>query len=206
LHVIFDFSVLTWHHSAGQERKIRQGLMNRRQFNKTFVSSCFLSTLAAPYLANEFIYDIRRLKLIRPESGSSLDIVYWVEGEYISDALFELNYIFRDLDVNLVKKVDTNLIDFLASTASLLEVNEPVSVSRAFIADPETLKHGLKPEAATPANFHNQGRAIDILQMRSRSLRQMHRAAESCNVGGVGLYSSYLHIDSGPVKTWIGRL
>lgn len=175
--------------------------MDRRQFNKTFVSSCLLSTLAAPYFANEFIGDIRRLKLFRPESGSSLDVVYWIEGEYITDALFELNYIFRDLDSNLVTKVDTRLIDILAATARLLQSNEPFSVSRAFVAYPKTVERGSKPETTTLANFHNQGRAVDILQMRSRSLRQMQRAAASCQAGGVGLYADYLHIDSGRLKS-----
>ena len=174
--------------------------MDRRQFNKTFVSSCLLSTLAAPCFANEFIGDIRRLKLFRPESGSSLDVVYWIEGEYITDALFELNYIFRDLDSNLVTKVDTRLIDILAATARLLQSNEPLSVSRAFVAHPKIVERGSKPEPTTLANFHNQGRAVDILQMRSRSLRQMQHAAASCQAGGVGLYANYLHIDSGRLK------
>ena len=180
--------------------------MNRRQFNKTFATSCLLSTLAAPHLANEFIANIRKLKLVRPESGDSLDIVYWIDGEYITDALIELNYIFRDLDNNSVKKVDTSLIDILAVTISLLQSNEPLSVSRAFVAHPKTVKRGSKPETTTLANFHNQGRAVDIHQMRSRSLRQMRRAAASCKAGGVGLYINYLHIDNGPLKSWVGKL
>jgi uncharacterized protein YcbK (DUF882 family) len=52
-------------------------------------------------------------------------------------------------------------------------------------------------------SLHIQGQAADV-RLRSRSLRQMARAAESCNSGGVGVYhrSTFVRMDSGPVRTW----
>lgn len=53
-------------------------------------------------------------------------------------------------------------------------------------------------------SFHTRGMAVDIVT-RSRSSSQMARAARAIHVGGVGAYRGqrYIHVDTGPVRTWV---
>jgi uncharacterized protein YcbK (DUF882 family) len=39
-------------------------------------------------------------------AGESLDMIYWIEGEYIRPALEEINYFFRDWRDNSVHRID----------------------------------------------------------------------------------------------------
>jgi uncharacterized protein YcbK (DUF882 family) len=50
---------------------------------------------------------------------------------------------------------------------------------------------------------HLRGEAADV-QLQSRSVNQMYRAARACNAGGVGRYSrsQFVHMDCGPVRSW----
>jgi uncharacterized protein YcbK (DUF882 family) len=54
-------------------------------------------------------------------------------------------------------------------------------------------------------SLHMKGEAAD-LRLKSRSVSQMARAAETCQSGGVGHYykSNFVHMDCGPVRTWGG--
>jgi uncharacterized protein YcbK (DUF882 family) len=54
-------------------------------------------------------------------------------------------------------------------------------------------------------SLHMKGEAAD-LRLKSRSVKQMARAAEACSGGGVGHYykSNFVHMDCGPVRTWGG--
>ena len=45
------------------------------------------------------------------------------------------------------------------------------------------------------------GRAIDF-RIRNRSISTLEKAAEKLTPGGLGIYSSFIHIDTGPYRRW----
>ena len=57
--------------------------------------------VAAPTYTNAFgllkgAGDIRRIRMYSGRTGESLDTIYWIEGQYIPEALNEVSYFMRD--------------------------------------------------------------------------------------------------------------
>ena len=60
-----------------------------------------------------------------------------------------------------------------------------------------------KGRAAARHSYHIQGKAIDI-RIPNTGLEILQRTALSMEYGGVGYYpeSGFIHLDSGPVRSW----
>ena len=59
------------------------------------------AVVAAPTYSNAFglirgAGDIRKLRMHSGRTGESINTVYWIEGEYIPEALTEINRFMRD--------------------------------------------------------------------------------------------------------------
>ncbi|MGB5556881.1 MAG: DUF882 domain-containing protein, partial [Paracoccaceae bacterium] len=72
--------------------------LTRRALLGAFAAS---AVVAAPTYSNAFgllrgAGDIRRVRMYSGRTGESMDTIYWVEGDYIKDALKEINYFMRD--------------------------------------------------------------------------------------------------------------
>ena len=165
---------------------------------------------AAPTMSNAFAHnrgagDIRRLRMNASRTGETLDMVYWIEGEYIPEALDEINNFFRDWRTDTSHRIDTRAIDILAAAHNLLESDEPYMLLSGY-RSPETNAMLRRRSRGVARNSrHMIGQAADV-RLRTRSVSQVARAAIACNAGGVGRYSrsNFTHMDSGPIRTWGG--
>ena len=147
--------------------------------------------------------DIRRIKMFNPRSGERIDMIYWIEGDYIRDAVKEVNYFMRDWRNNKVMNIDLRTIDIMAAAHNLLDVNEPYMLLSGY-RSPETNAMLRRRSSGVAKNSrHMRGEAAD-LRLASRSVSQMARAAAACRAGGVGRYSrsNFVHMDCGPVRSW----
>ncbi len=153
--------------------------------------------------------DIRRLRMYSGRTGESIDMIYWIEGEYIADAVAEINYHMRDWRNGAVRKIDLRTVDIMAAAHNLLDVSEPYLLLSGYRspATNEMLRRrsiARNGKSGVARNsLHLKGEAAD-LRLGSRSVNQMARAAESCRGGGVGRYSNsdFVHMDCGPVRRW----
>ena len=87
--------------------------VSRRGLLQAFAAT---SLVAAPTYANAFGFlkgagDIRRIKMYNGRTGESMDTIYWVEGDYIGDALAEVNHFMRDWRRNEVIRIDTRTLN-----------------------------------------------------------------------------------------------
>ena len=147
--------------------------------------------------------DFRRLTVVNHRTDERLNIIYYADGEYIPEALDELNYICRDWRRNETVKIDRRTIDIMAALQKSLDTVEPFQLISGY-RSPETNDmlrrrgHGVARNS-----FHTRGMAVDI-SLQSRSVAQMYRSALSLRAGGVGRYtrSHFVHLDCGPSRTW----
>ncbi len=165
---------------------------------------------AAPTCSNAFSFlkgagDVRRIQMYSGRTGESLNSIYWIEGEYIPEALNEINYFMRDWRSDEVREMDPRTLDIAAAAHRLLDVDEPFMLLSGFRTKKTNamLREGSRGVARN--SLHIQGKAAD-LRLRSRSVGQIYRAAMACEAGGVGKYSrsNFVHMDCGPVRTWGG--
>ncbi len=181
-------------------------------FSRRALLGIFAATAvtAAPRVASAFAFnrgsgDIRRVKLYSGRTGERLDTIYWVDGNYIPEALTEIDHFFRDWRNNRVHRIDTRTLDIMAAAHRLLDIDEPYMLLSGY-RSPETNAMLRQRSRGVASNSrHMIGQAAD-LRLRGRSVRQVARAAIACSAGGVGMYSrsDFTHMDCGPVRTWGG--
>jgi uncharacterized protein YcbK (DUF882 family) len=149
--------------------------------------------------------DVRRLKMYSGRTGEKIDMIYWIEGDYIAESVNQIVHFMRDWRNNKTIAIDTRTIDIMAASHNLLDVNEPYMLLSGY-RSPETNAMLRRQSSGVARNsLHMRGQAAD-LRLASRSVSQIASAAQSCNAGGVGRYpgSNFVHMDCGQVRTWNG--
>ncbi|MGY9036548.1 MULTISPECIES: YcbK family protein [Sulfitobacter] len=181
--------------------------MTRRSVLGAFAAT---AVAAAPSFANAAGFlrgagDIRRIKMYSGRTGERIDMIYWIEGNYIKDAVSELNYFMRDWRTDGVKSMDLRTVDIMAASHNLLDVSEPYMLLSGYRSPQTNAMLRSRSGGVAKNSLHMRGQAAD-LRLASRSVNQMARAAIACNGGGVGRYSgsNFVHMDCGQVRNWGG--
>ncbi|WP_338548097.1 YcbK family protein [Roseovarius phycicola] len=181
--------------------------MNRRallgSFAATFVTAAPTFSNAAGFLRGAG--DIRRLRMASPRTGEKIDTIYWIEGDYIKDAVKEINLFMRDWRTNDVHNIDLRTIDVMAAAHNLMDTREPYLLLSGYRSPKTNAMLRSRSRGVAKNSRHMVGQAAD-LRLNSRSVNQMFRAAKACRGGGVGRYSrsNFVHMDCGPVRSWGG--
>ena len=149
--------------------------------------------------------DIRRIRMYSGRTGERIDMIYWIEGQYIKDAVKEVNYFMRDWRTDDVKNMDLRTVDIMAASHNLLDVNEPYMLLSGYRSPKTNAMLRSRSRGVAKNSLHMRGQAAD-LRLSSRSTSQMARAAVACQGGGVGRYSgsNFGHMDCGVVRSWGG--
>ena len=181
--------------------------MTRRSVLGAFAAT---AVAAAPTFANAAGFlrgagDIRRIKMYSGRTGERIDMIYWIEGNYIKDAVSELNYFMRDWRTDGVKSMDLRTVDIMAASQNLRDVSEPDMLLSGYRSPQTNAMLRSRSRGVAKNSLHMRGQAAD-LRLASRSVNQMARAAIACNGGGVGRYSgsNFVHMDCGQVRNWGG--
>ena len=165
---------------------------------------------AAPTMSNAFgilrgAGDIRRIRMYSGRTGESLDTVYWIEGDYIKEALKEINHFMRDWRTDQVTTIDPRTVDIAAASHRLMDVNEPYMMLSGYRSPATNAMLRSRSKGVAKNSLHMKGMAAD-LRLKSRSVNQMYQAATACHAGGVGRYprSNFVHMDCGQIRHWNG--
>jgi len=181
--------------------------ISRRGLLRAFAAT---TLVAAPTFANAAGFlrgagDIRRIQMNSGRTGEKIDMIYWVEGEYIAEAVNEITAFMRDWRTGTKMNIDTRTIDIITAAHGLMDVSEPYMLLSGY-RSPQTNAMLRESSSRVARNsLHMRGQAAD-LRIASRSVDQMARAAEACHAGGVGRYrgSNFVHMDCGQVRSWNG--
>ncbi len=181
--------------------------LSRRGLLAAFAAT---AVTAAPTFANATGFlrgggDIRRIRMYSGRTGERLDMVYWIDGKYIKDALAEVNHFMRDWRTDDVKSMDTRTVDIMAAAHNLMDANEPYMLLSGYRSPKTNQMLRSRSRGVARNSLHVQGQAAD-LRLSSRTVSQMARAAIACRAGGVGKYSrsNFVHMDCGQVRSWGG--
>ncbi len=145
--------------------------------------------------------DVRRVHLVNKRTWEEVNTVYWVEGEYIPEAKAEIDFLLRDWRQNLIIDYDIKAVDILAGVYRLLETSEPLGVVSGYRSPATNAMLRRKNRGVAKDSYHTKGMAVDF-QMKTRGARGIANVARQLGAGGVGSYRTFLHIDSGPVRSW----
>jgi uncharacterized protein YcbK (DUF882 family) len=154
----------------------------------------------APYLHSP---GYKTLSFEHTHTGEKLKLTYFERGNYIKDALQEINYLLRDFRTDDIHPIDTALLDQLFDLKQTLGLNKPfhiISGYRSPFTNAQLRKHS---HGVAEHSFHIQGKAIDIRVERVSS-KTIRNAALTMAQGGVGYYprNNFVHLDTGKFRTW----
>lgn len=179
-------------------------------FTRRGLLAVFAATavVAAPTCSNAFgllrgAGDVRRIRMYSGRTGETMNTIYWIEGEYIPEALNEITYFMRDWRSDKTKDIDPRTLDIAAAAHRLLDVSEPYMLLSGYRTPQTNAMLRSSSRGVAKNSLHMRGQAAD-LRLRSRSVSQIYRAASACEAGGVGKYSrsNFVHMDCGPIRTW----
>lgn len=162
---------------------------------------------AAPGLAspsyNSGAGAYRRFRAYSNRLGEKVDMVYWIDGVYIPEALHEISHLLRDWRSDEVRPYDRRVLDVLSATQRKLDSAEPYEVVSGYRSPATNAMLRSRSRGVARNSYHVKAMAVDV-KLETRSVRQMANAAESLHAGGVGRYSrtGFVHMDCGPVRTW----
>ncbi len=184
---------------------LRSSSMTRRAVLGAFAAT---AVVASPTYTNAAgllrgAGDIRRIKMSSARTGESIDTIYWIEGDYIRDAIKEITFFMRDWRTDDVHNIDLRTIDILAASHNLMDADEPFMLLSGYRSPATNRLLRSRSRGVAKNSRHLKGQAADV-RLSSRSVNQMYRAAIACRGGGVGRYSrsDFVHMDCGPVRSW----
>lgn len=181
--------------------------MTRRTLMRAFAAT---AVAAAPTFAGAAGFlrgagDIRQLSMFSGQTGERLNTIYWIDGEYIPEAVREINVHMRDWRTGEVMEMDLRTIDIMAAVHNLLDTEQPYQLLSGYRSARTNNMLRSHNRGVARNSLHVQGQAAD-LRLSGRTTLQMARAATSCRAGGVGRYSrsNFVHMDCGPIRSWRG--
>lgn len=178
--------------------------------NRRSILLAFGATLisAAPIYSKSFGFlrgagDARRIKMYSKITGERINVYYSINGQYITEAINEISYFMRDTRENKVKKIDTRTIDIISATYNMMDTSESYILNSGYRTKKTNEKLRRRSKLVARSSLHVTGQAADI-SLKSRSVKQISRAAASCAAGGVGRYTrdNFVHIDCGRKRIW----
>jgi uncharacterized protein YcbK (DUF882 family) len=145
----------------------------------------------------------KTVALYNTHTGESLNAVYWVQGEYLPEALSAVDHVLRDHRTDEIKPIDPQLLDLLHAISEELECSHAFSIISAY-RSPETNAYlRFKSRRVAEHSLHMDGKAVD-LRLPGLAAYAVKRVAVDLRMGGVGYYprSDFVHVDVGPVRYW----
>jgi len=181
-------------------------ILHRRTFLKAGLTLSASLALPLPSLASLAKKGERErsLSLHNTHTGESLQsVIYWADGDYLPEALTDINHLLRDHRTNTVKPIDPKLFDLLFALGKKIDSQRPYQIISGY-RSPETNRRLRQASSGVAKkSFHLAGRAADI-RLPGCKLSHLRRAALNLRGGGVGYYprSNFIHVDTGPLRNW----
>ncbi|CAQ84858.1 conserved hypothetical protein [Photorhabdus asymbiotica] len=176
---------------------------NRRKWLSMGMAALGLSVLPGQVLATLTTPLPRILHFDNLHTGETIKAEFFDGHRYNKEELARLNHLFRDYRQNRVKTIDPKLFDQIYLLQMMLGVNKPVQLISGYRSLMTNNQLRKQSKGVAKQSYHTLGRAMDF-HIEGIELSRIRKAALKMKAGGVGYYpnSNFIHIDTGPVRTW----
>lgn len=162
-------------------------------------------TLLTPKHVPDFIIkSSMKLAFLNANTGEKMPMSLQEKGGLRKKQVSQLNHFLRDWRQNEIKEIDgavlKTLIDVCTNYAPKSGALE-VRITSGYRSKKTNNMLRRSSSKVARRSLHIQGRAIDF-SLPNVSIRELSKAAKNICPGGVGTYSTFVHIDSGPKRAW----
>ena len=144
--------------------------------------------------------DAEVLHLIR--NGQEYKIPFMREGRIEENGYNDLCRIFADVRAGVAVQMDPNLFVVLAQAQQWLSanhINRPIILTSGY----RTEHTNSITEGAVFNSMHLYGKAADV-KIEGIPADYLARLLRYCGGSGIGIYSSFVHVDTWKVRAWRG--
>lgn len=178
---------------------------NRREFLKLSATTLVAGMLPLPALASTLksIDAKRTLGFYNTHTNETLKVCYFDGEGYRPEALEKINFILRDFRTDEIASIDPLLLDQLFALKARIQPRTPFHIISGYRAPATNAMLRRTTKGVARSSMHTRGRAIDI-RLPGYSTSRLRKLSIALNAGGVGYYpkSNFVHLDTGPVRTW----
>ncbi len=178
--------------------------LHRRDF--LLAAGASLIGLPRPVWANNpnFWSQPRQLWLYRKDSRENGNYRFWTGNAIDGDAYSWLCYMLRDSHDKTMAAMDVNLLNLLYGLQQWLHnagIRQPLVVHSGL----RTPQHNANVEGAARNSMHMYGKAADIA-VPGVEPQMLFNMAAYFGMGGVGLYPTFIHVDTGRKRYWSAKV
>jgi uncharacterized protein YcbK (DUF882 family) len=145
----------------------------------------------------------RTLRLYNTHTGESLRSMFWAEGQFIPDALQDINKLLRDHRNDKIAPMDPQLLILLDKVSAQFGSQNVLHVISGYRSPESNAKLHESSDGVAKHSLHMEGKAIDV-RMPGQNLANLRKVAMAARAGGVGYYpdSQFVHMDTGRLRYW----
>ena len=184
----------------------KQSTLNRRKFLGLSAAALTVgaSSLTVPAQAMSFYNPtVRQLSFMNTHTNEMYNGVYYYAGGYDRKVMSQFSYLMRDHRNEEVARIDYRLFDLIHKIQARLQYFNTVQLISGYRSPQSNALLASGSSGVAKNSYHLRGQAIDI-RIDGVPTEQIQRVALSLSAGGVGYYpdSDFVHVDTGPVRTW----
>jgi uncharacterized protein YcbK (DUF882 family) len=128
---------------------------------------------------------------------------FFERGQYLPNALDEINHLLRDRHDDSVHAIDVRLLDLLYAFKQRTNYRSSYEVVCGYRSKKTNRMLRKKSRRVARDSLHIQGQAVDI-RFYGMELAEAHQIALDMKAGGVGYYprQDFMHLDVGRIRSW----
>jgi len=145
-----------------------------------------------------------QIKLINSNTKQKISFKFQKEHKLTTSEIWALNDLLKDWRTGEIKKIDFIVLrDFLKVCAVCSQKNEVLTVNvHSGYRSKETNENLRRNSYKVAKNsLHILGKAIDF-SIDGISSKRLSKIVRTHSHGGVGSYKNFVHLDSGPKRSW----
>lgn len=149
---------------------------------------------------------VKTFRLLLENGNTGESYLYSIASSFFNNQIDYgfFDYFFRDWRENKEIKMDRGVVNnFLKICENLVGIEKTLNV--IITSGYRTLKTNeyLRKNSSHVAknSMHLSGRAIDFA-IKNKSIGKLEKVADLLTPGGLGVYSGFIHIDTGPHRRW----
>jgi uncharacterized protein YcbK (DUF882 family) len=129
---------------------------------------------------------------------------FFERGAYLSDALAEIDHLFRDRHNNEIAHIDVRVLDLLHAFKQRTGYRSSFEVVCGYRSAATNRKLRKRNRNVAKESRHIVGQAVDV-RFYGLSVAEARQIALDMKAGGVGYYpkQNFIHLDVGPVRSWV---
>lgn len=176
-------------------------VVERRRFLRT----CSIALAFGSLLPFESVLAAsrREITLFNTHTQEKLQMCYFRDGQFLTEACQRLNHILRDHRTGDVHPIDPRLFDMVYAVQTHLGHRGKVEIISGYRSPATNAKLHAGSSGVAKRSQHMLGKALDI-RLSGMDTARVRDAAIELQAGGVGYYarSDFVHIDTGRVRRW----